>query len=117
MKLAKSQSYSDHAATIGSHADHWLIPSERTGLLNTEIVHEIINVAAQAARGLVQHIFELHKKPCRDGGDCIDIIVQSLTFKAQAFTLCKSSKRPLDLCTSTCSGYWCNALHVILLHA
>ncbi len=39
MKLAKCSWHSDHAAAIGSHADHWLIPSERTGLLNTEIIH------------------------------------------------------------------------------
>ena len=53
MKLAKSPGYSNHAAAIGSHADHWLISSVRTILLNTKITHrlQIIDVDAQAARG------------------------------------------------------------------
>ncbi len=97
MKLAKSPWYSNHAAAdIGSHADHWLIPSERPGLLNTEIIHglQIKNVDAQSARGPVQHIFERYfQQPCRNGGDCIDTVVQSLTFKAQA-----SAPRPTHQC-------------------
>lgn len=65
MKLAKSPGYSNHAAAIGSHADHWLISSVRTVLLKTKIIHrlQIIDVDAQAARGpgpCAAH-FELHK--------------------------------------------------------
>ena len=59
-------------------------------MLNTEIIHrlQIIDVDAQAARGCASHFrisqfsFSSH---AGTEGDCIGIIVQSLTFKPQAF--------------------------------